>query len=311
MRWFNIPTNEREISDLLVAFDPHTLVRKPVNKQDLLAHFRAAGNARAVKIVEALPACAEILDPAAVDTLLIEVHCEIQRLSEEFQHGPRVSELLKPMLAALGAGGFPAPIRIVDIGCGTGFVIRWLARHAGFGPDVELIGADYHAALVGEAQRLAAAENLDCSFVVANAFHLTQPATIYLSTGVLHHFRGDELYHLFAEHTRPTTAAFVHFDFRPSLLAPIGAWLFHRVRMRHPLAHHDGVLSAIRAHPARTLLHATRTAAPDFRSAIYGTQLWQLPIPRAFQALVGIRPQYHDHFVGRLGSRAARLGFIQ
>jgi hypothetical protein len=94
-------------------------------------------------------------------------------------------------------------------------------------------------------------------------------------------------------------------------MAPLGSWLFHVVRMRQPLARHDGVLSAVRAHKSRYLLDVTRSAAPEFASAIYGTRLWRMPIPRVFHSLVGIRPQYHHAFISNMGNRIASLGKIE
>jgi hypothetical protein len=189
--------------------------------------------------------------------------------------------------------------------------MRWLAAKESLGDDVKLIGADFNVALIREAQRLADVEKLPCTFVVANAFRLDHPATVYLSTGILHHFRGQGLIELFKQHERQETCAFVHFDFHPSPLAPLGSWLFHAVRMREPLAKHDGVLSAVRAHKSRDLLAAAKVAAPDFISAIYGTRLWGLPIPRVFHALVGLRPGYRDAFLRYMGRRIASLGKIE
>jgi SAM-dependent methyltransferase len=252
-----------------------------------------------------------VLDPAAVDKILITSHCEMQRMSEEFQHGKRVAELLKPILSALREGGVPNPIRIVDIGCGTGFVIRWLAASRLLGDDVELLGVDFNVALLDKAQRLAQIENLRCKFEVANAFRLDEPATVFISTGILHHFRDQDLSYLLQQHCRPETCAFVHFDFHSSPMAPLGSWLFHAVRMREPLAKHDGVLSAVRAHKSRYLLEATRSAAPEFVSAIYGTRLWRMPIPRVFHSLVGIRPRFRDAFLRNMGTRIASLGKIE
>lgn len=299
-----------EISDAIVSFDPITLQRKPVKKADVLAQFEELGNHEAVRIVGRIPDRDEILDPAAVDKLLITSHCEMQRMSEEFQHGKRVAELLKPILNALRHGGVENPIRIVDIGCGTGFVIRWLAA-SGSLDDVELLGVDFNAALIGEAKRLAALENLSCKFAVANAFRLEEPATVFISTGILHHFRDNDLRYLLQQHCRPETRAFVHYDFHSSPMAPLGSWLFHAVRMREPLAKHDGVLSAVRAHKSRYLLDVTRSAAPEFVSAIYGTRLWRMPIPRVFHSLVGIRPKYRERFISNMGRRIASLGRIE
>ena len=299
-----------EISDAIVSFDPVTLQRKPVKKAGVLNEFRELRNHEAVRIVQRIPEQDGVLDPAAVDKILITSHCEMQRMSEEFQHGKRVAELLKPILSALREGGVPNPIRIVDIGCGTGFVIRWLAASGSLG-DVELLGVDFNVALLNEAQRLAQIENLRCKFEVANAFRLDEPATVFISTGILHHFRDEDLSYLLQQHCRPETCAFVHFDFHSSPMAPLGSWLFHAVRMREPLAKHDGVLSAVRAHKSRYLLDVTRSAAPEFVSAIYGTRLWRMPIPRVFHSLVGIRPKFRDAFLRNMGTRVASLGKIE
>lgn len=280
----------------------------PVVKSEVVRQFAAVGNQEAVRIVERIPEQGGVLDPEAVDKLLITAHCEMQRISEEFQHGQRVAELLRPILKALRDHGAERPIRIVDIGCGTGFVVRWLTANEALGDDVELTGADFNAPLIKEARRLAEAERLPCTFLVANAFRLEHPAAIYLSTGILHHFRGAALTELLRQHERPETCAFVHFDFHASPLAPFGSWLFHAVRMREPLARHDGVLSAVRAYESRELLEAAREAAPDFISTIYGTRLWRLPVPRVFHALVGIRPAFRDSFVKQMGGRIASLG---
>ena len=300
-----------EISDAIVSFDPNTLQRHPVKKADVLDQFRQLRNHEAVRIVQQMPERDGVLDPSAVDKILITSHCEMQRMSEEFQHGKRVAELLKPIVNALRHGGVQNPIRIVDIGCGTGFVIRWLAASGSLGDDVELMGVDFNVALLNEAQRLATIENLRCKFAVANAFQLKEPATIFISTGILHHFRDENLNYLLQQHCRPETCAFVHFDFHSSPMAPLGSWLFHVVRMREPLARHDGVLSAVRAHKSRYLLAVTRNAAPEFVSAIYGTRLWRMPIPRVFHSLVGIRPKYRDAFISNMGNRIASLGKIE
>src|SRR5262252_8974382 len=136
-----IPYNSPEISDRIVAFDSRTLQRQPVAKADLLREFQKINNPRAVRVVEALPAGANgLLDDAAMDRLLVTVHCEMQRMSEEFQHGRRMAQILNPLLEAIRADAPTRPLRVVDIGCGTGFVVRWLAAHRALPADVELMG---------------------------------------------------------------------------------------------------------------------------------------------------------------------------
>ena len=300
--------DDLEISDEILSFDPATLRREPVVKKAVVEKFLARGNRRAARIVGRMPERDGLLDPEAVDRRLVSVHCEMQRISEEFQHGQRVAELLHPMLQALRSTGVVRPIRIVDVGCGTGFVLRWLAAHGDLGYDVELIGADYHPALIGEAMRLAKQEDLPVTFRVANAFRLDPPGSMYLSTGVVHHFRGDGLPAFFRSHDRHETRAFAHFDFLPSPMAPFGSWLFHAIRMRDPLAKHDGVVSAIRAYSGAELARAAGDGAPGFERAMYSTRLGVLPIPRAFHSLVGLRPEYREGFLRALGPRRSRLG---
>jgi len=311
-RLLAIPAGGPEISDVIVDFDPDTLARRPVYKQSVINDFFSQPSTTAAAIVERIPSDDNgMLDPEAVDRLLVTVHCEMQRLSEELQHGRRVAQLLNPILQAVPHSDSADIRRVVDVGCGSGYVIRWLAAHKAVPDNVELIGADYHSALIKEAHRLAELENLRCQFVVANAFTLKQPATVYLSTGILHHFRGPGLVDLFKLHQGGETKAFLHFDFHPSALAPFGSWLFHIVRMRAALARYDGVLSAVRAYRAEELLAAARSGAPDFVSTIYGTRLWGLPIPRAFHCLVGIRPKYRDAFIAQMKGKLASLGVLE
>jgi len=300
-----------EISDLIVSIDSETLTRVPVRKADVAGTFRTRGNKRAAAIVEAMPERDGWLDPDFVDRLLVGVHCEMQRVSEEFQHGQRVAELLHPLLAALREGGVPRPLRVVDVGCGTGYVLRWLAARGGIDDDVELVGADLNLALVDEARRLAAVEGLRVRFVAADVFRLEEPATIFLSTGVVHHFRGDDLVSFFRRHDLPSARAFAHFDFQPSPLAHFGSWLFHAARMRAPLAKHDGVLSAVRAHSGQTLVEAARGGAPGFLCGLYGTRLGPLPIPRSFHTLIGLRADHVASLTRFLGPRASRLGPLE
>lgn len=56
--------------------------------------------------------------------------------------------------------------RVLDIGCGTGWALRQLARN---NPQIEFIGLDLSPAMIGEAKRLAQAEGLgNLSFIVAD-----------------------------------------------------------------------------------------------------------------------------------------------
>ncbi|MFJ8444339.1 class I SAM-dependent methyltransferase [Kitasatospora griseola] len=296
-----------EISDLITATDPESGRRLPVRRADVVGQLHANGNARAARIVAGLPADQDgVLDPGAVDRLLISVHTELQRLSEELRIGQRLVHLIGPLRTAIRAAGHTGPFRLVDVGCGLGFLIRWLAATGALGPDTELIGVDLNAALVGEADRLARAERLDCRFVHGNAFTLPEAATVYVSTGVLHHFPEPALAEFFRAQGASPAMAFCHYDIAATGLAPIGAWMFHRARMRHPLGRHDGVASARRAHDDATLLRAAATA-PDMRPLLYEPRRVANPFCTTLRPVIGVRPHLEAPLRQALGRSSRRL----
>jgi SAM-dependent methyltransferase len=277
-----------EITDLLVDIDPASGARRRVSKDAIVHRLLQQGDARAARAVRALPSTDGYLDDDAVDRLVVAVHREIQRLSEEFRHGARMAALIDPILAAMRAGGVPGPYRVVDIGCGTGYVTRWLSRNAPW-DDVRFVGVDHHAALVDEATRLAEAEDLDCRFATADAFALAEPAHVLISTGVLHHFSPEALDPFFARHEAGPALGFVHVDFQPSPIAAFGAWLFHRTRMRLAISRFDGVQSARRAHDPELVGASATWAAPSFESRIIGQRVRHTPFPCVLTTVAGLR----------------------
>ncbi|GAA0594280.1 class I SAM-dependent methyltransferase [Streptomyces crystallinus] len=295
-----------EISDLITAVDPRSGRRLPVSRGEVIRRLDEAGDARAARIVAGLPVDRDgLLDPCAVDSLLVGVHAELQRLSEELRIGDRLLHLLDPLFRAIRESSGPGPYRLVDVGCGLGYAVRWLAATHALGPDVELVGVDLDAALVAEADRLARAEALDCHFVHGNAFDLPEAATVYISTGVLHHFRGPALTEFFRSQAASPALAFCHFDIAATSLAPIGAWIFHRARMRHPLGRHDGVASARRAHSDETLLRAADV--PGITPLLYEPRGAANPFCTTLRPIIGVRPQLEDPFRRSLGRAARRL----
>jgi SAM-dependent methyltransferase len=288
-----------EISDAIVDYDAETLQRRPVRKADALARLGPRGR----RIAATLPAQGGYLDPDAVDDVLVRAHLELQRLHEEFQIARLLRAILAPLCAAVRAAQPDRPLRVVDVGCGIGYVIRWLTATGGLGSDVELVGADGNAALVRAAGRLAARESLACRFVHANAFRLDQPAAIYVSTGVLHHFRGDALASFFGEQARSAALAMVHLDIRPTWAAPLGAFIFHQARMRVRLARHDGYLSAVRAHPAPVLIAAMHAGAPGLWHAMIDGRVPVLPLLSIMHAAVSLRRELVAPFLDRAPPR--------
>jgi SAM-dependent methyltransferase len=297
-----------EISDLIVDYDPDTLERRPVMKRAVLERLESEGRAAPLRVARALAAADDgVLDAKDVDGALLRSHLELQRLHEEFRVGALIRALLAPLVDLARRVTSDRPIRLVDIGCGLGVVARWLAAYGALGDEVQIVGADYNRTFVGAANALAEAEGLRCRFVAANAFRLSPPAHLYISTGVLHHFRGPDLERLFAEHERTGALGFVHVDIRPSLIAPIGSWIFHQARMREPLAKWDGYWSAVRAHDADTLVAAAKKGAPGFTTATVDAQTGLYAVVRIFQALVAVRAEHHDELERAYRSLGRRI----
>ncbi len=295
-----------EISDLVVDHSPGARDRLPVRRADVVARLAAAGDRRGARIAAGLVCDADgVLDPDAVDRRLVAVHTELQRLSEELRLGDRIADLLRPLGAAIRAAA-PAgrPLRVVDVGCGLGYLVRWLAASGALGAGVELLGMDFNPALVAEAERLARDEGLDCRFVGGDAFALAEPATVYVSTGVLHHFRGPDLDAFFAAQSAPETEAFCHFDIAATSLTPVGAWIFHRARMRDPLGRHDGVVSARRAHDDATLLRAAGHAA-GMVPLVYEPRGLSNPFCTTIRPVLGVRPALVAPLRAALGPAAS------
>ncbi|MDQ7904875.1 methyltransferase domain-containing protein [Phytohabitans sp. ZYX-F-186] len=279
-----------EITDLLGGWDTSG-VRRPVPVEATAARLAASGQHRAARLVRRMPARDGLLDPAAVDALLLRVHYELQRFEEELQLARRIAQTVAPWVAALRG---ERPVRVVDVGCGLGYVLRWLAAHDALGPDVELVGVDLDRRLVAHAAELAAAEELPCRFVAGDAFAPGVAAgdgtrCVMVSSGLLHHLPAGELPAFFAAQRELGVAAFAHWDIRPGPWSTLGAWVLHAARMREPVSRHDGVLSARRAHPAATLLDAARAGAPGYQVSCADGPAW-LPRPLdVLRPVTGVR----------------------
>lgn len=277
-----------EITDLLWPFD-ESGQRLPVERDAAADLLRSRGQHRAARIVRRMAATGGQIDTIAVDALGLRVHCELQRLGEELQLGRRVAELVADLVGSLP----PGPVRLVDVGCGLGHVLRAIAARGDL-PSVELVGVDLNPVLVAEAHRLAAIEGLGCTFLAGSAFEpglaiADAARTVVVSTGLMHHLGPDELAGFLSAQDRLGVAAFAHWDIAPRAWSTIGAWIFHQARMREPVSRHDGVMSARRAHPARTLLDAARTGAPAYECEVREGGRWHPRALDVLRPLVGTR----------------------
>jgi len=282
-----------EITDLLWAYDPSTGARLPVERQGVVDVLRGRGQSNAARIVSRMPELDGSLDAGEVDALGVRIHCELQRLGEELQLGRRVTSLVSELLPLLGLDDGRS-VRLVDVGCGLGHVLRSIAFRGDLPSHVELVGVDSNPVLIAEAKRLSVVEGLQCRFVAGDAFSPglatdDGPRTIVMSTGLLHHLGSEELAGFFGAQSELRVAAFVHWDIAPCLWSTIGAWLFHHARMREPVSRHDGVLSARRAHPAAELLSVAQRAAPAYRSEVREGSRWHPRALDVLRPLIGVR----------------------
>ena len=283
-----------ELTDLLWQCEQGTGERRPVDLEAVASRLEASGQRRAARIARSLPSRGGFLDEQVADALMLRVHCELQRLGEELQLPRRMAETLTSWARPLLRAQPHAPLRVVDVGCGLGYVTRWLAAHQVLGPGVELVGVDLNSVLTQQASELASAEGLNCRFVAGDAFAagvaVDDPArTILVSSGLLHHFPAEDLSDFFAAQQQLGVVAFAHWDPYPSTWTTVGAWVFHQARMREAVSRHDGVLSVRRAHSAQTLLATCHAGAPDYDVRCADEPRWRPPLSEVVRPICGTR----------------------
>ncbi|MFD4292573.1 class I SAM-dependent methyltransferase [Rhodococcus sp. NPDC058505] len=261
-----------EITDLIAV--------APVRRDDAATRLRASGQERAARLVEALPAVDGVLDADHCRRVLLRIHAELQRLGEELQVPRRVADEIRLITPRHTVR------RIVDVGCGTGYILRGLAR-SGALPGVELVATDFNADLVDRGRTLARLDDCAVRFEVADALDLATDGvpTVVISTGFLHHLDRAQVREFLARHETPTIVGFLHYDPEPGWLTNLGSWVFHRSRMREPISRHDGNLSMRRAHPTDFLLGAATAAAPSFDVSCRGGQ----SLHGVWRPLIGVR----------------------
>lgn len=288
------PPDRLEVLDVLWRRDPATGQRLPIRAADAAAQLRANGQERGARLVERIPHVDGVCDEPTLDAIFLAVHYELARLSEYLQVPHRMAADIAPLIATVRDRAGPGPVHIVDVGCGIGLDIRWMAATGVHGPGVEYVGVDLNALLIEAATRLATNEAIPATFVVGDAFDIAATVadpdrTIMVSQGLLHHLGVNRLTEFFTRHREARVAAFAHFDVHPGPWSRMGGQVLHRIRMREPVSRHDGNLSLRRALSAKQLLaHAHAGVDGDYSLDCADLAQW-LPTPhRALRPIVGV-----------------------
>jgi len=205
----------------------------------------------------------ELLDETDVPTKEAEASLhDIEWVHARLGGRRMVRRRLGPLLAELG----PGPLTVLDVGCGSGHVVR----------DVENLGAACWAADLKVAHvRLARRGRA----LAGNAFRLplaSRGVDVVFSTLFLHHFAPEELELLLAESARVARRAVVAFDLTRSAVALGIISALGPLAFESRLSVADGRASVLQAY---TLLEARAIAArvlPGASVARVGPFAWQL-----------------------------------
>ncbi|SNY42485.1 hypothetical protein [Paractinoplanes atraurantiacus] len=137
------------------------------------------------------------------------------------------------------------------------------------------------------------AESLDYRFIAGDALRPGLAVehgadTIVISSGLVHHLSPADLPSFFAAQQALGVHGFAHWDIDPSVWSTVGAWVFHRGRMRSPVSRHDGVLSARRAHPVGVLAAAACVGAPAYDVTCVDVPRWRPRVVNVLRPVTGL-----------------------
>lgn len=162
------------------------------------------------------------------------------------------------------------PLRVLDVGCGSGDTLRVLARElAKDGTPAELTGADLnpHAAAIARAQSPPQVGPVKLAFVVADARALAReradsaPPDIIINALFMHHLEDEEIVDMLRFMDGSARVGWFVNDLYRSAFAARGFAALALLTRKHAIVRHDGPLSFARAFRApewRTHLEAAQ-----------------------------------------------------
>jgi SAM-dependent methyltransferase len=192
----------------------------------------------------------EMMDDPAVDSKLLKNNLKELDILNRYSGGHAVS--LEGLKALVGKQSL---YTVVDLGCGSGDSLLYLARWARKKKlQIRFIGVDANAHAI-QYLREKCIGYPEITGVVKDydTFLKSSPkADIYLCSLFCHHLDDSQLVNLFRELKR-AKAGFVINDLRRSTLAYYSSWVFTRLFNGTVLSKNDGPISVLRAFKKREL----------------------------------------------------------
>ncbi len=212
-------------------------------------------------------------DPATSDEEYSSTFRDLARINRFLGGRMAVESALKPLLKAAEARKVSSaePIRILDIGTGSGDIPRYItvaAARGRFGPTaagkVQITATDANAKVLDLARRLTPVAQYP-SITVEEADALALPFAdgafdIALCSLTLHHFSPEDCARILREMNRVTTVGLIINDLIRSRLAASLVALWARITFADRLTRHDGPTSVLRAYVLEEYAEIARAA---------------------------------------------------
>ncbi len=164
----------------------------------------------------------------------------------------------------------PRPLRLLDVGCGGGDVLRQLWRRAQrSGLKMILEGCDRSLSAVGYAQEGARANGIDLRFFVSDVLRDDLPGEYdaVICSLFLHHFDPEQAIVVLRRMAAAARGLVLVNDLRRCFIGWLTAWVGTRLLSRSPVVHVDGPLSVAAAWTRREVL--TLADRAGLRGAVY------------------------------------------
>ncbi len=186
---------------------------------------------------------AEIMDdPALEDQQHAAALCGLQRIHAVSGTLGRMWRPLKQLLATQP----DQQLRVMDVGCGDGLLLRQLyhcARRHGY--TLQLVGCDFSARALELAEKAAGRERvpLELQQIDVTRQALPAPVDVVINSLFLHHFDDGDVPQILQQFARAARRSVLIEDLLRSRLGLGLCWCGVRLLTRSPVVHVDGPLS--------------------------------------------------------------------